>query len=105
MLVASISDRDQLQLLDIEERQILKDFEDKLLDVLLALDSTTHTIGTLSEKYHQLCQDSSFFENDSEYGEYDCIAVALQEKREEVILTRTKVETLHSKIQSTISLV
>ncbi|KAL8900753.1 MAG: hypothetical protein Q9192_000912 [Flavoplaca navasiana] len=104
VLVASISDRDQLQLLDIGERQILKDFEDKVLDVLLALDSTIHTIRSLTEKYHQLCQDSSFFDNDCKHGEYDCIAVALQEKGQEVSLTRTKVETLHSKIQSTISL-
>lgn len=83
----------------------MKDFEDKVLDVLLALDSTTHTIGTLTEKYNQLCQDQTFYGEETGRGNYDCIAVALQEKGQEVVLTRTKVETLHTKIQSTISLV
>lgn len=94
-----------MKLLDIEERQALKDFEDKVLDVLLALDSTTHTIETLTEKYNRLCQDQTFFGEEVGRGDYDCIAVALQEKGQEIVLTRTKVETLHTKIQSTISLV
>ena len=72
---------------------------------MLALDSTTHTISTLQEKYSHFCQDPTYFDQAPEGGQYDCIAEALQEKKEEVVLTRTKAQTLHTKIQSTISLV
>ncbi|KAI4188619.1 MAG: hypothetical protein LQ346_005282 [Caloplaca aetnensis] len=94
VLIASIDDQDPLKLLDIEERQALKDFEDKVLDVLLALDSTTHTIETLTEKYNRLCQDQTFFGEEVGRGDYDCIAVALQEKGQEIVLTRTKLSSL-----------
>ncbi|KAL9002194.1 MAG: hypothetical protein Q9188_004864 [Gyalolechia gomerana] len=104
ILLASIKDQDPLQLLDFEDRQILKDFEDKILDVLLALDSTTHNISTLMEKYHQLCQDLGFFKQNAGQENFDCIAVALHEKRQEVTWTRTKVETLHSKVKNTTDL-
>lgn len=57
------------------------------------------------EKYHQLCQELGFFEQNAGQENFDCIAVALHEKRQEVILTRKKVETLHSKVKNTIDLV
>lgn len=104
VLVASIKEKSPLQVLDFEERQVLKDFEDKILDVLLALDSTTHTINTLMEKYHQFCQDPSFFDPEAGTDVYDFVAIALHEKKQEVVLTRTKVETLHSKVKNTIDL-
>lgn len=51
LVVASIDEKDPLQLLNIGERQVLKDFEDLLIDNLLMLDSTLDTIASLIVNY------------------------------------------------------
>ncbi|KAI4187924.1 MAG: hypothetical protein L6R41_002499 [Letrouitia leprolyta] len=106
VLVGTIKDQDpRFPRLDFEQRQLLNDFEDKILDVLLAIDSTLHTIGILTEKHQQLCDDPSCFKLDTGHDRYDCIVDALHEKRRELMFTRTKVETLHSKLKKTVKTV
>ena len=94
-----------MQLLDITERQELKDVQDQVIDILVVLDSTSDTIESMIEKYKQFNQDCDDPQGNSSDIEFDAIQSALQEKQREVFLNRKKVETLHTKVQGTISLV
>lgn len=104
MLVASVDSRRPLQLLDIQERQELKAFEDQLIDIFLVLDSTLDTISSFKEKYQEFCLDIKPPLED-QANKFDSISCALEEKQREVLLTRKKVEALHTKIQGTMTLV
>lgn len=103
--MASIEEKDPLRLIDVEERQSLKDFEDRIVDILLVLDSILDTISSLAETYKQFCLDLNTNEEGQADGEFDSVAFRLQEKLREVISSRRKVENLHTKVQSTINLV
>lgn len=103
-MVASVDSRNPLQLLDIQERQELKAFEDQLIDILVVLDSTSDTISSLREKYQEFCQEMKPSFEDQKKG-VDTISRALEEKQREVLLNRKRVEALHTKIQGTMSLV
>ncbi|KAI4159818.1 MAG: hypothetical protein LQ342_006236 [Letrouitia transgressa] len=103
ILVASVNDKDPLQLLDIEERQVLKDFEDRIIDNLLVLDSTESTITSLIENYDRFILYKPA-QQETNIESFDPVAVALLEKKKEVNFCRTKVETLHAKVQGSIKL-
>lgn len=103
-MVASVNDKDPLQLLDIEERQVLKDFEDRIIDNLLVLDSTESTITSLIENYDRFILYKPA-QQETNIESFDPVAVALLEKKKEVNFCRTKVETLHAKVQGSIKLV
>lgn len=96
--------KNQLQLLDIQERQILKHTEDQIIDILLVLDSTSDTISSIIEMYKQFCHDSPSRSLDAN-DEFDLISFSLREKQLDVIRYRKKVETLLVRIQDTIYLV
>lgn len=105
MLVASIDEKDPLRLADFEERQRLKDFEDRLIDILLIFDATRDTITSILDRYRELCIgfDSSSDAGDS--TESDFIVYALQERQKDVDSSRNKVKTLLKKVQGTTNLV
>lgn len=105
VLVASIDEKDPLRLIDVEERQRLKDFEDQLTDIVLVLDSTHDTITSLLEKYQQFCRDNSSLETACNPSDFDPIESALQEKQRDVRSSRRKIETLHTKVRGTTDLV
>ena len=92
-----------MQLLNIEERQVLKDFEDLLIDNMLILDSTRDSISSLLNNYqaywhnidHESCGAS----------DNDIIIIALREQMSEVSASRRKIDTLHRKVQGSIKLV
>lgn len=102
--MASVDKKDQLQLLDIQERQVLRDTEDRIIDLLLILDSTSDTISSLIEMYKQFCHDSCDI---SQYvkDEFDLISFSLRETQLDVIHNRKKAEALHVKVQGTANLV
>lgn len=103
--MASIDEKDPLQLVDVSERQTLKDLEDQIIDMMLVFDTTCDLIVSLHDKYSQFCRETDADINESIDGEIDTIDVALQEKRDIVISNRKKVETLHTKVKGTIKLV
>lgn len=102
--MASIEAESPLQLLDKEERQELKGFQDEVVDILVVLDSTLDTIAFMIEKYKQFCRDIST-STDLADNELDPIQLALHEKQQEAYTSKKKVEASHTKVQGTISLV
>ena len=91
-----------MRLLDFQERQLLKDLEDELLDILLVFDSLYNTIQALLRHYNQFCLAS---EVESKNDAFDYISDALSEKSEDVVLNRKKIQSLHTKVKGTIELV
>lgn len=90
--------------MELQERQELKAFEDQLIDIFVVLDSTLDTVSFLKEKYQEFCLDMGPpFKHQAK--SFDSISCALEEKQREVLLTRKKVEALHTKIQGTMTLV
>lgn len=105
LIVASPDEKDRLPLLDMEERQFFKDFEDSLLDNLLILDSTSDTIASLLKNYEIYCHTCKASVQDVNVNDLDLIKVALQEQIVEISSSRRKIETLHRKVQGSIQLV
>ena len=103
MLVASVDSNRPLKPLDIQELQELQVFEDQLIDIFLVLDSTLDTISSLKERYQEFCLEMK--PPELQANRLDSIGCALKEKQREVLLTRKKVEALHTKIQGTMTLV
>ncbi|KAL8688219.1 MAG: hypothetical protein Q9218_005818 [Villophora microphyllina] len=104
VLVASIDERDPLQLVNIDERQVLKDSEDSLIDNLLILDSTLDTITSLLSVYNRFCQDCGTQLENGYVDEVDLIEMALQEQHRVVSSYRKQIETLRMKVQGSIQL-
>ena len=92
-------------LLDIEERQALKDFEDLLIDNMLILDSTRDTISSLLNNYRSYWRNSRHESKDYDAHDDDLIIIALQERISEVSSSSRKIDTLHRKVQGSIKLV
>ena len=89
----------------MEERQRLKAFEDRIIDILMVLDSTNDTITSLHEKYNQFRYDANDDSEDLRDYKFDSIDFALQEKRRDVESSRRKIENLRTKVKSTTELV
>lgn len=105
MLVGSVDLKDPLRLADFEERQMLKDSEDRLIDMLHIFDATCDTITSLLDRYQSFrvgC-DSNWY--DSNRMGSDLIVCALQERQKDVQSSRNKVKSLHKKVQGTTNLV
>ena len=96
----------KLIIVQVEERQQLKELEDQILDVILVLDSTDDTIVSLIENYRRFRQDPCvcMWEEPGDV-ESDAMIVAFQEKQRDVYSSKKKVQTLHAKLKSTIELV
>ena len=105
LIVASIDEKDPLQLLNIEERQVLKDLEDLLIDILLILDSTLDTIASLLKNYEKYCHTCRESGQDASFTDSDLIKVALQRQEIEVRSSKRTINTLHRKVQGSIQLV
>ena len=89
----------------VEERQLLKDLEDQILDVILVLDSTNDTILALLKNYRRFRQDSCVWEKQNNEYCSDIVDYAFQEKLRDVSSSIKKVRSLHAKLKSTIELV
>ena len=94
----------KLIIIQVEERQQLKELEDQILDVVLVLDSTSDTIVSLIENYRRFSQDHRLLGR-CDGGNNDAIDLAFQEKHRDVHNSKKKVQTLHAKLKSTIELV
>lgn len=105
MLVASITEKDPSQLVNIEERQILKDLDDRLIDIQLILDSTLSTVTSLLDTYKRYCKDTKANLVHDESDDFDLVEAALREQERAVGSYRKQIETLHIKVQGTIQLV
>jgi len=94
-----------LILVEFEERQKLKQVEDKILDVKTVLDSTLDTVSSLIEKYTDLTKAEDVTFSEPTTPQRDFILFALQEKKREIVLIRKKIDVLHAKVQGTTKLV
>ncbi|KIV80796.1 hypothetical protein PV11_08272 [Exophiala sideris] len=91
---------------DFNERQRLKQLEDSIVDVQLILDSTLDTVETMLVNYTEMfIKTHPQNEGQSNFPGQDLIIRALQEKRREVKLLKTKVEALRTKLAGTTELV
>lgn len=95
----------KLTTIQVEERQLLKDLEDQILDVILVLDSTNDTILALLDNYRRFRQDPCVWGQHDDDGRFDIVHYAFQEKLRDVSSNRKKVRSLHAKLKSTIDLV
>ena len=105
VVLASVDGKGLIQVVEFEERQRLKQVEDKILDVKTVLDSTLDTVSSLIEKYTDLSRLEVNHRGINAELERDSIVFGLQEKGREVVLTRKTVDVLHAKIQGTMKLV
>jgi hypothetical protein len=105
VVLASVDGKGPIQVGEFEERQRLKQVEDKVLDVVMVLDSTLDTVSSLLEKYTELRRQNDAPFEDPSSSTQDSIVFALQEKRREVLLIRKKIDALHAKVQGTMQLV
>lgn len=101
VLVASVDEKDPLRMADFEERQRLKDSEDRLIDILLILDTTGDTITSLLDRYQEFCIDRDRTLDSGDRVGSDFIVCALQERQKDVHSSRNKVKTLLKKVQGT----
>ena len=92
---------------DFTERQRLKQLEDNVLDLLLILDSTSDTVVTMLEKYQESTTQAWLGGPGKvpKVAQDDILVQALEEKRRDILLLRTKVETLRAKVAGSTELV
>ena len=86
-------------------RQYLKDLEDRIIDVRNVLESTGDLMVSIIDLYRQCRRDSQGGTYEQEHGELDPIESALREKQRDVIAYKKSMETLHTKLKSTIETV
>jgi hypothetical protein len=105
VIMASIEDDSPIRITEFEERQRLKQMEDKILDLLIIMDSTLDTIDSLSQAYRDFCSRTLLKIQEASIPENGSVSFALAEKRRDVLLYRSKVEALRSKVKGTTKLV
>ncbi len=103
--MASIDDDSPIRITEFEERQRLKQMEDKILDLLIIMDSTLDTIDSLSQRYREFRSATTVAVERAPLLDGDSISFALAEKRRDVLLYRSKVEALRAKVKGTTNLV
>lgn len=103
--MASIGNDVPIRITELEERQQLKQVEDKILDLLIIMDSTLDTIDALSRAHQELCSVTAMQHPDWSPIKNELISFGLAEKRRDILLYRSKIEALRSKVKSTTKLV
>lgn len=87
------------------ERQRLKQIEDSILDLLIVLESTLDTVNSLIEKYRYSATQEVLGQRSGVVSDDDPILLGLNDKRKDVLLYRSKVDTIRAKVQGTTELV
>ena len=105
VVMASVDDDSPIRITEFEERQRLKQVEDKILDLLIIMDSTLDTIDSLLENYEEFRSRTAPAVEQAAARKNDTISFALAEKRRDVILYKRKVEALRWKVKGTTKLV
>lgn len=105
VLVSSVEDDENVEIISYEDRQKLKKIEDQVIDILLILDSTLDTTLSLLERYTHFSKPLQLAEQKRIAYGTDPIIFALNEKSQEITYARKKAKALASKIQSTMKLV
>ena len=103
--MASIGSNGPIRITEFEERQQLKQVEDKILDLIIIMDSTLDTIDALSRAHQELCSLMAMQHPDRGPIKNHLISFGLAEKRRDILSYRSKIEALRSKIKSTTKLV
>ena len=96
---------DKLPLLDPEERQELKDLEDKIVDVYAVLKTTNNDIHSLLEKYQDHCRTFDAGALKPPSTNFDPVHFALKERLKDVKSYQQEVETQRIKLRGTIDTV
>ena len=100
-----VEDNEDFKFLDYDQEQELKQVEDQIVDILVSLDSTLDTITALLNIYEHF---NKIFRRDlegSSIDDWDAIKLTFQEKQQDIIYMKQKVEALSSKSQGTKALV
>ena len=105
-MVASITAKKELKRVkpNFEERQRIKLIEDYVLDVFVALDSSSDIVTSLLKQYAMWDHGSNKMNKD-EGGGPDLVHIALLDKLREIELYKLKLNSLHAKVKGTIQLV
>jgi hypothetical protein len=103
--MASVESNAPIRITELEERQQLKQVEDKILDLLIIMDSTLDTIDSLARVHQEVWSTVTTQNPDQRLPENDLVGFGLAEKRRDILVYRSKVEALRSKVKSTTKLV
>jgi hypothetical protein len=103
--MADVDSDSPIRVTEFEERQRLKQVEDRVLDLQLVFESTLDTVDSLLRAYEKYTFFCEIHDTVSGGPETDVINLALTEKRRELQLYLAEVAALRSKVQSTASMV
>ena len=103
--MAEVAEDGPIRITELEERQKLKQMEDRILDLQVILSSTLDTIIALLENYRLACAQNSQHPSWSAVPDHEFIPIALEEKRRDILLYCMRIESLRSKVQGTSQLV
>lgn len=92
---------DNFVTVEFKDYQKLKRVEDKVLDALLCLHSTSNTLSTFSTMYNHLFSGTA----SSSDTEVDTIALTISAKQREVDCIQKRAESLLSKTRNTRTIV
>jgi hypothetical protein len=105
VVAASVEEEGLIHVTEFTERQQRKQNEDNLLDLLIILDSTLDIVSSLRDQYQSTTTQQSLGPILKASGPDDLILLTLQEKHRDILLFRSRVETLRSKVSGTTELV
>ena len=90
-----------IQITQLEERQLLKDIEDRLIDLGSMLSSTGDIVPTLLEKYKAFNLNSTSRKSviSDTRLDIDPILSGLEERAKDVLLYRQQVDALRAKVK------
>jgi len=88
----------------MDDYQALQLVEEQLIDILLCVDSTTHTAATLLAMY-EYWNGTNRSTPQTDPDPFDVVVLALKQKAGELSYTSQKANALLSKTQSTRTLV
>jgi hypothetical protein len=103
--MASVESDAPLRITEFVERQQLKQLDDKILDLLIVMDSTLDTIDSLTRVYQEVWSTVATQHPDRSPPENDPVSFGLAEKRRDILVYRSKFHALRSKVNSTTKLV
>ena len=90
-----------IQITQLEERQLLKEIEDRLIDLGSMLSSTDDIVATLLEKYKAFSLNSTSRKSVTSDTRLDIdpILSGLEERAKDVLLYRQQVDALRAKVK------
>ncbi|KIX08662.1 uncharacterized protein Z518_03319 [Rhinocladiella mackenziei CBS 650.93] len=105
IMVSRIRSEEGVLLVDFADRRKLKHLEDKILDMIVMLDSTSNTLSSIQEKYAARSTQQMLHGSDQCDLSDDLIVQTFKEQHERTLQLKSKAETLRVKLAGTIELI